>query len=378
MKKFKNKILFFSSGRSEYSLLEPLLLKLKKKIEVNLLVSGTHLSKKYGYSIKDIKKKVNFVKKFFLRLNVENNSKKNLLINSFKIIKFISKNFCKNEIDAILLIGDRYETCCLAYSFTILNIPIIHIHGGETTKNSLDDIFRDTISRMSYLHFVSHSKHKQKLIKLGIKKNKIFNFGGLGASIISNLKIEKKKHLEKKFKLKFWKKNFIVTFHPEINLAQSIRKLNNIIEACKILPNMQFFFTYPNFDYGADKLIQIIEKNKRLKNIFLIKNFGTSFYSVLYYCNGIIGNSSSAILEAPSLGIFSLNIGNRQHGRLFAKTVLNSNGDCRDIVRKIKKISNLKKLANSNLYYKKNTYSNISHVINDCNFKNDYSKIKNN
>lgn len=358
MSRYKNKILFFSSGRSEYNLLEPLLIRLKKTTDISLLISGSHLSSKYGFTKKDIK--LNFIKKFFLKLNIEKTSKLNLLSNSAKIINFVSKNFHKSELDALLLIGDRYETCCLAYAFTILNIPIIHIHGGEVTKNSLDDIFRFCISRMSSLHFVSHFNHKKKLIQMGIDRKKIFNSGGLGASIISNSKIINKKKLEKIYKFKFWKKNFIVTFHPELSVQESIKKFKNIIYACKICSNIKFFFTYPNFDYGADILIKLLEKDKNIKNIKLIKSFGKNFYSVLANCNGIIGNSSSAILEAPSLGVYSLNIGNRQTGRLFAKTIVNSKGNLKDIVKKIIKISMLKKFSNCNLYYKKNTYSKIA------------------
>jgi UDP-hydrolysing UDP-N-acetyl-D-glucosamine 2-epimerase len=223
---------------------------------------------------------------------------------------------------------------------------------------------------MSSLHFVSHSNHKKNLVKIGVDKKKIFNFGGLGASIAHKLKRINKKKIEKIYKFKFWKKNFIVTFHPELSIQETIEKFKNIISACKICANINFFFTYPNFDYGADMLIKILEKNKNIKNIKLIKSFGKNFYSALANCNGIVGNSSSAILEAPSLGIYSLNIGNRQTGRLFAKTIVNSKGNIKDIVKKIIKISMFKKTLNCNLYYKKNTYSRIANKL----VKTDFNK----
>ena len=361
MKKYKSNILFFSGGRSEYNLIEPLLIKLEKKAKINILITGTHISKKYGYT----KKKIIFTsfKKFFLKLDVESNSKKSLLSNSTKVINFISKNFNNKRIDSAVIIGDRYEALSFAYALRILNIPITHIHGGEITKNSLDEIFRFCISKMSSLHFVSHKKHADRLIKIGLDKNTIYNFGGLGASIAKDKKLAKKKSLEKIYKFKFWKKNFIITFHPEMNIDESIRKLKNILIACKKCKDINFLITYPNFDIGANLLIKILEKNKNEKNIKLIKNFNEDFYSVMSYCNGIIGNSSSAILEAPSFGIFSINIGDRQKGRIFAKTIVHSNGSSKDLIKKIIKVSKLKRLSNCNLYYKNNTFSKIANKI---------------
>jgi len=361
MRKYKNNILFFSSGRSEYNLIEPLINKLKGKAKINILITGTHISKKYGLT----KKKINlsFLKKFFLKLDVENNSKKSLLSNSTKVINFISKNFNKKKIDSAVIIGDRYEALCFAYALKILDIPIIHIHGGEITKNSLDDVFRFCISKMSSLHFVSHEIHAKRLIKIGLDRNTIHNFGGLGASIAKDKKLLDKKSLEKIYNFKFWKKNFIVTFHPEMNIDESLKKLRNIFTACKKCTDINFLITYPNFDYGADLLIKIIEKNKNENNIKLIKNFNEDLYSVMSHCNGIIGNSSSAILEAPSFGIFTINIGNRQKGRIFAKTIINTNGPSKDLVKKIIKVSKLKRLSNCNLYYKSNTFSKIANKI---------------
>jgi UDP-hydrolysing UDP-N-acetyl-D-glucosamine 2-epimerase len=369
MRKFKNNILFFSGGRSEYNLIEPLLIQLKKKARLSIFITGTHISKKYGFT----KKKINFIffKKYTLKINVEINSKKNLLSNSTKIINFVSKNFNNKKINCAVIVGDRYEALSFAYALKILNIPIIHIHGGEITKNSLDDLFRFCISKMSSLHFVSHEAHERRLIKIGIEKNTIYNFGGLGASICKNKKLANKKILEKIYNFKFWKKNFIVTFHPEINIDESIKKLKNIFAACKKCKDINFLITYPNFDYGADLLIKILEKNKNEKNIKVIKNFNEDFYSVMSHCNGIIGNSSSAILEAPSFGIFTINIGERQKGRMLAKTIINTNGSTKDLIKKIIKVSKLKRLSDCNLYYKKNTFSRMANQI----IKTRFSKL---
>lgn len=368
MKKYKSNILFFSSGRSEYNLIEPLLIKLKKKANIHIFITGTHISKKYGFT----KKKINFtfLKKFFLKLDVETNSKKSLLLNSAKVINFISKNFHDKKIDSAVIIGDRYEALCFAYALKILNIPITHIHGGEITKNSLDDIFRFCISKMSSLHFVSHEIHAKRLAKIGLDRNTIYNFGGLGASIAKDKKIVNKKTLEKIYNFNFWKKNFIVTFHPEINIDESVKKLKNIFIACKKCKNINFLITYPNFDYGADLLIKILEKNRNEKNIKLIKNFNEDFYSLMSYCNGIVGNSSSGILEAPSFGIYTINVGDRQKGRIFAKTIINTNGSSKDLIKKIIKVSKLKRLPNCNLYYKNNTFSKIANKIIKIRFGN--------
>ena len=368
------KICLFSGSRSEYGLLKKLIkLLLKDKFfKIDLIISGSHLSKKHGFSIREIiDDKIKIKKKF--SLDLKSSSSWNVCKN-FSIINFKVNNFFKNsKYDIIVLLGDRYETLSVAIAAYINRIPIAHIHGGEKTNDSLDDNYRHAISKFSNHHFVSHILNKKRLIQLGENPRSIKVVGGLGANSIKSIKLISKKKLELMLNTRFRSKIIIVNFYPEVsNIKKSIQTLKNIFKVITEIKNIHCIFTIPSHDIGNDDfekmIINFVRKNK---NYFFYKNLGQKkFLSLLKISVLLVGNSSSGVLEMPSFGNYSINIGNRQMGRIFSKTVIQCQPKINEIRKKINININKKSTMsnNSNVYYKKNTYEEIIKHLKDKNF----------
>ena len=217
------KILIFTSSRADYGLFHRLIKKLKKKFQIKLVVSGSHLSKKHGETIKEINdtkikifKKIKWSKFEDSHLNIVNNFSETL-----KKFSMIIKNY---KFDLIILLGDRFETLSVAIAAHLFRIPIAHIHGGELTSGSIDDAMRHSITKLSSLHFVSHKEYKKRVIQLGENPNNVFVVGSLGAENIDQTKFLSKNNLEKLLKLKFLDKNILINFHPETSQLKSEKK----------------------------------------------------------------------------------------------------------------------------------------------------------
>ena len=368
------KICLFSGSRSEYGLLKKLIKLLLKDsyFKTDLIISGSHLSKKYGFSVKEvIEDKIKIKKKFSLDLKLS--SPWNVCKN-FSLINFKVNNFFKNsKYDVIILLGDRYETLSVAIAAYINRIPIVHIHGGEKTNDSLDDNYRHAISKFSNYHFVSHSLNKKRLIQLGEDSRSIKIVGGLGANSISSIKLLTKKELESALNIRFKNKIVIINFYPEVsNIKKSIETLKNIFKVIAEIKNINCIFSIPSHDAGNDMFEKLITSfTSKNKNYLFYKNLGQKkFLSLLKISSLLVGNSSSGVLEMPSFNKYSINIGDRQKGRIFSKTVI----QCQPEVGQIRKKINLyidKKLnirGNSNVYYKKKTYEKIIKYLKNKNF----------
>lgn len=366
-----SKICYLSSSRADYGISKVLCKSLEKIYKKNffILVTGSHLSKKDGYTINEIRKD-KFKNLKTLKFPVFDKSPKEVAFNSAILMKKISIFFNKNKLKYLILLGDRYEVFICAYIANLFNIKIIHISGGDSTFGSKDDIYRHSISLMSQFSIVTNSISQKKLISLGIKKKNIFNLGNL------NLQNCQKKFLSKQdllnnFKIKFNKINFLITFHPETqNKNISEKYLRNCLKVFKSIKNTSFIFTASNFDLGGNNINQIIKKyvKQNSENAYFVKSFGMeAYFSLLQNVDLVIGNSSSAICEVPSFKIGSLNIGNRQNGRIFAKSIINSSGSEKDIRKKIKyMLSNVFKnriKKQKNPYFKKNPLNKYVKVL---------------
>lgn len=376
----KKKIVYITSSRADFGIVSSLLLKLEKssKIDFYLIVTGTHFLKKFGYSFQEIEdlKISNVIKIKFSQKKIDN-------LNHY--IGELSKRY--SDIvdlinpDSVILLGDRYEIAQIALLTHIKNIPIIHLHGGEKTIGSKDDNYRHSISKLAQYHFVSHENFKKRLIQLGEVKSKIFNIGSIS---LENIKTSNTISITKKDQMNFLKsknKFFIVTLHPSATLKSTKKDIQELKKAILNFNNINFIFTSPNIDLGykiiMDEINRLVLKHK---NIYFYKNLGIkNYFSLLKLSSGIIGNSSSGIIEAPFFKKPSINIGNRQTGRLFSSTIYNSEPSHINIQKLIKKICSSKfKINTSQIYIKKNPESSnkvLSFIIN-CNFK-DVSLNKN-
>tara|TARA_Y100000996_G_C22501663_1_gene634683 strand:+ start:90 stop:1238 length:1149 start_codon:yes stop_codon:yes gene_type:complete len=343
-------ICFVTGSRADYGLLSNLikLFNSDKKFKVQIIVTGTHLSKYHGLTYRElinddfkINKKIN--------LNIDKRKNDNISNEISEGIKKFSKSFKNLKPDLVVILGDRYEIFSASCSAFINQIPICHLHGGELTRGSIDDTFRHMITKMSQFHFVSHKKYAQRIRQLGEDPKKIFIVGGFGVDLIRNTPLLNKKNLEEKLKLKFRKRNIIITYHPETTIDVDNKKnFNEILNALKNLDSTSIIFTRANADRQGKVINSMIDKFAKIhkQNCYVFSSMGYKNYlSTLKFVDICLGNSSSGLLEVPVFKKFSINIGDRQKDRLKAKSVIDVKPNANIILKTIKNLYN-KKIPN--------------------------------
>jgi GDP/UDP-N,N'-diacetylbacillosamine 2-epimerase (hydrolysing) len=341
------KIFLVTSSRADFGLLKNLILELDKisDFDLKIIVTGSHFSKKHGFSFQEVKnEKIKIYKKIVISNNTK--SSRSLLNDMSLLTRSVSSLLKKNKPDLFIVLGDRYEVFSITLAAYLERIPIAHIHGGELTQGSLDDGFRHCITKMSNFHFVTHEIYKKRVIQLGENPNSVYNVGSLGTENIYQTKFYNKEELQKLLNINFKKNILLVCVHPEITQELTINLVDEIIAALNYFRGKTIIFTMPGCDLYNDiifkKIKSFVDKNT---NSFMFKNLGSQKYlSLLKISDAIIGNSSSGILEMPIFGKPSINIGHRQEGRIKAKSII-------DIVPKRFMI---KKTIDS--IYKKNYY----------------------
>ena len=365
-----------TTSRADYSILRNLisLCKSSKKLNFKLIVSGQHMSKKYGNTFNEIESdygKKNLIK---INLNVSRSNVEFLIQVIQNAGKKFSNLFTKNKFDFIILLGDRYETLSIAITSVMHEIPIIHINGGEKTLGSTDDMFRHCITKLSNYHFVSCKKYFNRVLQLGEKKSNIFNVGSLGVEAFSKSKIITKSEIEKRLKIKFSKKNYVICINATTYGNENINDLlKNLFLALNEIKDCTTIFTLPNSDLNSDI---ITEKIKHFcntnKKAFYFKNLGHLYFkSILKICDAIIGNSSSGVIEVPSLGIPTINIGIRQEGRERTSSIIDCKINKKKILNAINKSQKIQFLKSNvtkksrKFLYKKNSSKKIYDKILD-------------
>ena len=366
----KKKIWVISGGRAEYFLLESLIHKLKK-FDTTLVLTGSHFFKKYGYTFSQIKKTIPIKK---IKINLKSDSRGEILLFMSKLIQQFTKKMSTNKPDLIMILGDRYEIFSVAVCATILKIPIAHIHGGEITEGAFDDSIRHAITKLSHLHFVTTEKYKNRVIQMGENRKNVHNVGSLGVENTQRIKLLKKKEIEKKLNFNLNKKNLLITFHP-VTLTKNIESIDPLLKSLSKLRDTNLLFTSPNIDPGNNIILKKIKSFvSRKKNSKLFPSLGQKLYfSCIKVFDGVVGNSSSGIIEVPSFQKGSINIGNRQKGRIAAKNVINCKNNETSIDFSIKKLlskkfkEDIKK--NKNPYFQKNTSTKIVNILKKLSFK---------
>ena len=334
------KVCVVTGSRADYGLLKNLLLLIKKEksLRLQLVVTGSHLSKKYGNTFKEIiKDNIEIINKIDLKLYGDGTLSiaKSMSLGFSKFVKVYEKN----KPDIVILLGDRYEIFTACSAASLCGVPIGHIHGGEVTLSSIDEAFRHAISKMSHLHFTATQNYKKRVIQMGESPQNVFNVGGLGVDSIKKTPLYSKSVLEKKLNIKFLKKFILVTYHPE-TLKKNSSELNvkHLLKALNFMKDTTVIFTMPNSDIESLIIYRLIKKIvSKKKNYYLFKSLGQKkYYSCCRYSDFMIGNSSSGLLEMPSFKKFSINIGDRQLGRGKAKSVINCKINTISIIKAIK------------------------------------------
>lgn len=329
----KRKISVFTATRAEYHLLYRLLKRIVNDIELelDLIVSGTHLSFDYGHTVDTI-----IADGFDVNDRIETiNSDITIDEIIAKTMVECGKHFRKISPDLLIVLGDRYELMGVVIAAANAQIPIAHIHGGETTFGAIDEAVRHAVTKFSYLHFTGCEQYRRRVIQLGENPHRVFNCGTLGVENIIHEKLMTKKELEDD--LSFDLTNYaLVTFHPVTLERESAQEqINELVNALTEFKEMNYIITKANADYGGNvinnELERLTKNNPRVK---LISSLGLVRYlSALKYCRMVIGNSSSGILEAPSFEIPTVNIGDRQAGRIKSISVLDCMPRKEDILR---------------------------------------------
>ncbi len=335
----KKSICVITGSRAEYGLLRNLIreIDLSKNFNYQLICTGSHLSKRLGNTIEEIKSD-GFKITSSIPILAKSSSAIDTCNSTSNCLKKISYELNQLKPDIVVLLGDRFEILASAIAATILNIPIAHIHGGEITQGAIDEAFRHSISKMALFHFAATDKYRNRIIQLGEDKERVFNVGAMGIDAIRNVKLFSRSYLNKKFDFDIESSYLMVTFHPEtLNKMNPKDQIDIILKSLKEFKNINIVFTGSNIDTGGDeinnKIVSFVEKNR---NFHFFKSLGQKLYfSLLKYSSGVVGNSSSGILEAPFFNIGTVNIGNRQKGRLMSDSILNVPYDKKQINKAI-------------------------------------------
>lgn len=335
------RICVLTATRAEYGLLKPVIVKLNAvpRLDVRIAVTGMHLSPDFGFTYREIENdNLKIDKKIDILLSSDTPASVSKSM-GLAMIGFADyfEELCP---DMLLVLGDRYETlavCCAAMN---ARIPIAHMYGGETTQGAVDESIRHAITKMSYLHFTSTEEYRKRVIQLGEEPDRVFAVGAMGIENIMNTKLMTLNELSDCLGMPLAEPYAVVTFHPvtlEDNTVEE--QFSALLTACDNHPELRYIFTRANADANGKIINSMIDDYvKDKKNAKAVASLGTVRYlSALKYASLIIGNSSSGLIEAPSFHIPTVNIGDRQKGRLMAKSVISCEPDSGEITKAITK-----------------------------------------
>lgn len=353
----KKNICFVTGSRAEYGLLVPLMKKIKSDKTFNLQIIATcmHLSPEFGLTYREIEKdgfKIDEKVEMLLSSDSSIGISKSMGLGCIGL----GESYARLKPDMIVLLGDRFETFIAASVANVFRIPIAHLHGGEITEGAFDEAFRHSITKMSLLHFTSTEQYRNRVIQLGELPDRVFNVGAIGLDNVSTLPLLSKTELEKDLGITFFKNNLLITFHPVTTESGSAkRQCEELLKALSKRTNTFLLFTKANADTDGRIINTLIEKfvNEHPSTRAVFASLGQLRYlSVMKHVDAVVGNSSSGIIEAPSFKIGTINIGNRQAGRMKADSVIDCEPQEKSIGRVLETLyspafqSQLKKCVN--------------------------------
>ena len=330
----KRKVCVVTGSRAEYGLLYWLMKEIDadEEFKLQIIATGSHLSHEFGLTYKEIEKEFKIDKKIEMLLS----SDTNVGISKSMGLAQISFAEAYEELrpDMILVLGDRYEILSATSAAMIARIPIGHIHGGETTEGAFDESIRHSITKMSHLHFTATDDYKNRVIQLGEHPSRVFNVGALGIENIKKLQLLTKDEFEKSIDFKLNKKNILVTFHPTtLEIGKAKEHFQELLDAIDDLEATNIIFTKANSDTDGRIINQMIDEyiaKNNDKSVSFISLGQHRYLSAMQYIDAVVGNSSSGLIETPTFKIGTINIGDRQKGRIKADSVIDSlpNKEC--------------------------------------------------
>ncbi|WP_266097053.1 UDP-N-acetylglucosamine 2-epimerase [Marinobacter salinisoli] len=295
------------------------------KLELQLIATGMHLSPEFGSTYHEIEENgFNIDAKVEMLLSSDTNTAVTKSM-GLGVLGFADA-YERLAPDIVVVLGDRFEIFAATSAAMIAGIPVAHLHGGETTEGAFDEAIRHSITKMAHLHFVAADEYRQRVIQLGEHPDRVFNFGGMGIDAIKRITLLSREELERALELSFGEKSLLVTFHP-VTLedgASSAAQMGELLAALEGLEDTTLIFTMPNADTGSRELSAMVgEFAQSHPNAKVYTSLGQlRYFSCLAQIDGVVGNSSSGLAEAPSFKVGTVNIGDRQKGRLKASSVI--------------------------------------------------------
>lgn len=355
----KYRVAYATGSRADYGIVKNFLRLLDndKDIEFSVLVTGSHLEDKFGHSV-DIIRQDGFKIDLEITLNIENDSNANVMHCMATALDCFGNYFENNKFDLLIILGDRYEMMAVAIAAAMQRIPILHLHGGEVTYGNYDEFIRHSITKMSQYHFTSTEEYRKRVIQLGEDPKRVFYLGALGAE--NCCKIDEEKVIEKVKELipqKYW----VVAFHPEtltdVKMEDQVKEVLTALQ--ENMNGMSVIFMGTNADTKSDIIrsswLNYVDEHE---NAYYYENLNVdSFLYLVKNSVALIGNSSSGIIETPSLGRYTINIGDRQRGRVHGNSVIDVTCDSSMIGQAMKEITG-KNEKIINPYYVENTAEN--------------------
>ncbi len=333
------KVAVVTATRAEYGLLSPVIKGLRKyekdDFKVELVVTGTHLSEQYGRTVEEINDRIDHE----IPISVKSDSEKDISMNQAEALNKFTDLFIAENYNAVILLGDRYETMAIAIAAGNTRTPVFHLCGGDTTEGALDEWIRHSITKISYLHFVSNEESRKRVIQLGEDPSRVFNYGSTSIdNIITVADMSKEEALES---VGLSNCNYaLCTYHPVTMEGGSVDgQIEEFLNATRVFPDLQFIVTKSNADQGGARINELLdEAEKCIDNLHVFMSLGVRRYlSLMKYSEFVLGNSSSGIIETPAFQVPTVNIGDRQKGRLQSKSIINCSDKCEDIIGAIKK-----------------------------------------
>lgn len=330
------KIAIFTGTRAEYGLLYWLITDIKADpdLQLQLIVSGTHLSPEFGLTYTEIEKNG-----FKIDEKIEILLSSDSAVGVTKSIGLgllgYSDALARLKPDVIIILGDRFEALAAAQAAMFMRIPIVHLHGGEITEGAYDDSIRHAITKLSYLHGTSTEVYRQRVIQLGEEPHRVRNIGALGLDHLRRTPLLSLEELSASLNFPLVLPYFLVTYHP-VTLADepAEESFSTLLDVLSTFNGYQVIITYPNADEGGRKIIPLIEEYAKAnaERVLSITSLGQLRYlSAVKYSTAVIGNSSSGVIEVPSFGVPTVNVGMRQKGRIAARSVFHCDLDAPSI-----------------------------------------------
>ncbi|EOW9249444.1 UDP-N-acetylglucosamine 2-epimerase [Vibrio cholerae] len=341
MSKNKKRVAVFTGTRAEYGLLFWLLKDIQSdsELQLQLLVSGMHLSPEFGETYQQIEKDGFHIDEKIEILLSSDSAVGTAKSMGLGVLGF-SDALARLKPEVFIILGDRFEALAAAQTAMILRIPVIHLHGGEITEGAYDDAIRHAITKLSYLHGTSTETYRQRVIQLGEAPERVKNIGAIGLDHLKRAQFIDVPALSQSLGFSLKQPYFLVTYHP-VTLGEEAPEssFQALLDALDMYPEYQVIFTYPNADDGGRRIIPMLKAYaaQNSERVLAIPSLGQERYlSAVKYASAVIGNSSSGIIEVPAFDVPTVNIGVRQQGRLAAKSVLHCKATQIDIEKAIK------------------------------------------